>query len=86
MDLLTEQISSGTSGSFSPFNGFQPSLFDVEMHGVIATTPVCCNTTTPPPPLLSRAQRGSQTCYKQEGPRLDLGKMGTFLCVWKRLE
>lgn len=60
------------------FQGFRAVLFDGDMHGVIATTPVFSNTTLPPPPRLGGAQRGSQTCNKQEGPRLDSGKMGTF--------
>ena len=50
----SEAIASGISGSFTSFNGFQAVLFDVEMHGVIATTPVCCNAT----PSSTPAQRG----------------------------
>lgn len=74
-------------GSFPTVKGFQLVVFDVSMHGVIATTPVCCSVPPPPPAhLLSGAQCGSQTCNKQEGPQLDLGKMGTFRGITKRLE
>lgn len=44
-----------------PLNGFQPVLFDVEMHGVIATTPVCCNTT---PPFLHPCSAGPSVGHK----------------------
>lgn len=53
-------------------------VVDAEMESVIAVTSVLCNTGAPPHLSSAGARRGSQTRNKQEGPRRDLGKMGTF--------
>lgn len=62
LNLLTPKLLlQGLQEVLLPLNGFHPVLFDVEMHGVIATTPVCCNTT---PPFLYPCSAGPSVGHK----------------------
>ena len=62
LNLLTPKLLlQGLQEVLLPLNGFQPVLFDVEMHGVIATTPVCCNTA---PPFLHPCSAGPSVGHK----------------------
>lgn len=49
------------------FSGFHAVLFDVEMHGVIAMTPVFCNTTPLPYPYSAGPSVGHKPVINRRG-------------------